>query len=81
MAIMFTACIACEFIKDDMKLLYQGVILLVNGAIGLVVGWSLFGDNILYGRPRLATIRSDGSSARSEHCAASYYSSSGCPAP
>jgi hypothetical protein len=54
MAIMFTACIACEFIKDDMKLLYQGVILLVNGAIGLVVGWSLFADNILYGSSTLS---------------------------
>ena len=49
MGILFTACIACEFLKDDMKLLYQGVILLVNGAMGIVVGWAMFGENVLYG--------------------------------
>jgi hypothetical protein len=48
MAILFIGCIVCEWLQSDMKLLYQGIILFINAAIGIVCGWALFTNNIVY---------------------------------
>jgi Kef-type K+ transport system membrane component KefB len=45
---MFAACIACEWLKDDMKYLYQGALLLAISAMSLIFGWALFSDTINY---------------------------------
>lgn len=47
MALIFGAVIACEFLKTDIKYLYQGVALLCNAAVGLVCGWALFTENVI----------------------------------
>lgn len=46
--LLYGLCIACEFLKDDMKILYRTILLLINAALGLVAGWSLFTTNVLY---------------------------------
>jgi len=49
MGILFASNIACEWIKDDMKYLYQGVALLIDAALGLIMGWELFTENVWLG--------------------------------
>lgn len=46
---LFIACVACEWLKDDMKYLYQGLTLLTNSAIALIMGFELMTGNIWYG--------------------------------
>jgi len=46
---LFAACIACEWLKDDMKYLYQGAMLLAISAMCFIFGWGLFSDTIQYG--------------------------------
>jgi drug/metabolite transporter (DMT)-like permease len=41
-SLLFAVCVACELLKDDMKILYQGVILLVDSALLLVTGWYFY---------------------------------------
>jgi hypothetical protein len=48
MALMFACCIACEWLKDDMKTLYRVIILITNAALGLVSGWELFTNNVVF---------------------------------
>lgn len=45
---LFAACIACEWLKDDMKYLYQGATLLSISALCFIMGWGLFSDTVLY---------------------------------
>lgn len=40
--ILFSIIVACEWLRDDMRYVYQGVLLLVTGAICLVSGYSFF---------------------------------------
>jgi len=47
--LLFGGCIACEWLKDDMKYLYQGVMLLTISAVSLIMGFELFTGNIWYG--------------------------------
>lgn len=41
-ALLFIVCIACEWLKDDMKIVYQFVILLFDSAIILLLGIYLY---------------------------------------
>lgn len=49
MGIMFAAAVGCEWLKDDMRYLYQGVLFAIIAAMGLVFGFELFSGNIWYG--------------------------------
>lgn len=45
--VLFCAAIACEWLKDDMKYLFQGVALLIDSALMIMLGLELFTQNIV----------------------------------
>jgi len=48
LGIMFLVFLGCELIKDDAKVIYQSMILLINAAVSFVLGAAIFSGNVEY---------------------------------